>query len=140
MVGTMLASIVGFTFARFMARDWVSQRIPTRLRKYDEALEQHAFQTVVLLRLILWMPQVLHWFFGVSRVRFWTHFWGSLVGYAAPLLLVSYLGAEIFDATGRMQPGAWPILAGFAGASVAIAVGARLVSARTARRKKEVLQ
>src|SRR5687768_11336975 len=40
MVGTMSASIVGFSFARFVARDWIAARIPARFRKYDEALEK----------------------------------------------------------------------------------------------------
>lgn len=130
MVGTMLASVVGFSFARFVAKDWVSPRIPPRLRKYDEALERSAFQTVVVLRLLFWMPQVLHWFLGVSKVGFWTHFWGSLVGYTPPLLLVSYLGAEMFDASGKMQPAAWPIMAAFLVASLAIAALARPANRR----------
>jgi len=125
MVGTMLASIVGFSFARFVARDWVSARIPMRLRKYDAALERNALLTVIILRLIFWMPQVLHSFFGVSKVRFWTHFWGSLVGYVPPLFLVSYLGASLFDASGKMQPAAWPIMAGLAATSLLIAALAR---------------
>ena len=125
MVGTMSASVVGFSFARFIARDWVSARIPAGLRKYDAALERSAFQTVVVLRLILWMPQVLHSFFGVSKVGFWTHFWGSLAGYVPPLLLVSYLGAEMFDASGTMQPAAWPIMAALLVASLVVAVLAR---------------
>jgi uncharacterized membrane protein YdjX (TVP38/TMEM64 family) len=110
MTGTMLASVIGFSFTRFVARDWISARIPTRFRKYEEAVERNALQTVVLLRLLFWMPQALHAFFGVSRVRFWTHFWGSLLGYVPPLLLVSYFGTEMFDASGKMQPTAWPIL------------------------------
>ncbi|AKT43752.1 uncharacterized protein CMC5_079880 [Chondromyces crocatus] len=125
MIGTMAASVVGFSFARFVAKDWVSARIPDRFRKYDASLERSAFQTVVVLRLILWMPQALHAFFGVSKVGFWTHFWGSFVGYVPPLLLVSYLGSEMFDASGRIQPGAWPILAGLLVASLLIAVLAR---------------
>ncbi|RKH68138.1 TVP38/TMEM64 family protein [Corallococcus aberystwythensis] len=125
MAGTMAASVVGFSFARFVAKDWVSAHIPARLRKYDDALEKNAFQTVVLLRLILWMPQVLHSFLGVSKVGFWTHFWGSLLGYIPPLLLVSYLGGEMFDASGNMQPGAWPILTGLFIASLLIAALAR---------------
>lgn len=111
MTGTMAASVVGFAFARFIARDWVAARIPARWHKYDEALERSAFTTVMTLRLVFWMPQVLHAFFGVSKVRFWTHFWGSLVGYVPPLLLVSYLGAAMFDASGHLQPGAWRVMA-----------------------------
>jgi uncharacterized membrane protein YdjX (TVP38/TMEM64 family) len=130
MIGTMSASVVGFSFARFVAKDWVSARIPGRLRKYDESLERNAFGTVVVLRLILWMPQALHSFFGVSKVGFWTHFWGSVIGYAPPLLLVSYLGGEMFDASGRMQPGAWPILAGLLVASILVAALARMYERR----------
>ncbi|NUP08110.1 MAG: TVP38/TMEM64 family protein [Polyangiaceae bacterium] len=130
MIGTMCASVVGFSFARFVAKDWLSARIPARLRKYDESLERNAFQTVVLLRLIFWMPQVLHSFFGVSKVGFWTHFWGSLIGYVPPLLLVSYLGGEMFDASGRFQPGAWPMLAGLLVASLLVAALARAYARR----------
>lgn len=125
MAGTMAASVVGFSFARFVARDWISTRIPARLRKYDDALEGSAFQTVVVLRLIFWMPQVLHSFFGISKVGFWTHFWGSLIGYVPPLFFVSYLGAKMFDASGKIQPAAWPIMAGLLVASLTIAVLAR---------------
>ncbi|HTV21659.1 MAG TPA: VTT domain-containing protein [Polyangiaceae bacterium] len=121
MIGTLSASVVGFSFARFIARAWVEKRVPARLRKYQASLERNAFSTVVVLRLIFWMPQALHSFFGISKVGFWTHIWGSVVGYVPPLLLVSYLGAEMFDASGGIQPRAWPILAGLAVASLAVA-------------------
>jgi uncharacterized membrane protein YdjX (TVP38/TMEM64 family) len=125
MIGTMSASVVGFSFARFIARDWVSARIPARLRKYDEALGRNAFRTVVVLRAVFWMPQVLHSFFGVSKVKFSTHFWGSLIGYIPPLFLVSYLGSQLFDASGHMQPRAWPIMGAMAAASALLLVGVR---------------
>jgi uncharacterized membrane protein YdjX (TVP38/TMEM64 family) len=132
MLGTMGASVVGFSFARFIAKDWVSAHIPAKLRKYDDALERNAFQTVVVLRLIFWMPQFLHSFFGVSKVGFWTHFFGSLVGYVPPLFLVSYLGGEMFDASGAIQPHAWPIMGGLLIASLAIAAIARIRQRRAA--------
>ena len=97
MTGTMAASVVGFLFARFVARDWVSARIPARFQRYDEALGRQAFTTVFLLRLVFWMPPPLHAFFGVSKVSFATHFWGSLAGYVLPLLLMSLFGERLFD-------------------------------------------
>lgn len=118
MVGTMCASVVGFSFARFVARDFIAARIPARFRKYEDALERNAFRTVFVLRLIFWMPQVLHSFLGVSKVRFWTHFWGSLLGYVPPLLMVSYFGSQVFDASGNMQPRAWPMLGALLAASL----------------------
>jgi uncharacterized membrane protein YdjX (TVP38/TMEM64 family) len=95
MVGTMAASSVGFSFARFVARDWVTKRIPARFRRYDDALAARAFATVFFLRLVFWMPPILHGFFGVSRVRFGTHFWASLLGYVPPVFLVSYFGESL---------------------------------------------
>ena len=96
MTGTMAASCVGFWFARFVARDWMQKRIPKRFLKYNEALDRRAFATVVTLRFLLWMPPLLHAFFGVSNVRFWTHFWGSFVGYLVPLFVVSFFGQKVF--------------------------------------------
>lgn len=121
MVGTMAASVLGFSFARFVARDWVSPRIPARFKKYDEALGQRAFVTVFVLRLVFWMPPLLHAFFGVSRVSGWTHFWGSLAGYVLPLLLVSFFGQRLFDALKSTPFIVW-IGIGLAVAAVAVAV------------------
>jgi uncharacterized membrane protein YdjX (TVP38/TMEM64 family) len=120
MAGTMNASVVGFSFSRFVARDWVAGRIPARVKKYEEALTRRAFSTVFLLRLIFWMPQWLHAFFGISNVRFSTHFWGSLAGYTPPLLLMSYFGQRIFDMLRAMSTEMW-IVTGVA--TVAIAIG-----------------
>jgi len=107
MTGTMAASVVGFSFARFVARDWLSKRLPARFKAYDEALAKRAFATVVTLRFLFWMPPLLHAFFGVSKVRFWTHFWGSLVGYLVPLFVTSYFGQRAFDAMLNAPPAVW---------------------------------
>ncbi len=99
MIGTLSASCVGFAFARFVARDWVSKIVPPRFHAYDEALARRAFLTVFTLRLIFWMPPLLHAFFGISRVRFWTHFWGRLAaGLRAAALATSYFGPKALDA------------------------------------------
>jgi len=135
MVGTMGASVVGFSFARFVARDWVAARIPARFRKYDEALEKHAFRTVFTLRLILWMPQVLHGFLGISKVPFWTHFWGSLFGYILPLFVVSYFTSAVFDVTGQLKPGAWKIMGGMFLMSLMFVLISRYVDKTLQKRK-----
>jgi uncharacterized membrane protein YdjX (TVP38/TMEM64 family) len=131
MAGTMAASVVGFSFARFVARDWVSRVVPARFRAYDEALERRAFATVLTLRLIFWMPPMLHVFFGISRVRFWTHFWGSLVGYILPLLATAYFGQKVFDAMRDAPPSVW---AGLGALAVTVVVVFTLVTRRSRRR------
>lgn len=121
MVGTMAASVVGFSFARFVGREWIAAKIPARFRRYDEALERRGFATVFVLRLVFWMPPLLHASLGVSKVRFWTHFWGSLAGYVLPLFLVSFFGREIFDILRRLSASTWIELGA---ATVAVAFGA----------------
>jgi uncharacterized membrane protein YdjX (TVP38/TMEM64 family) len=121
MTGTMAASVVGFSFARFVARDWVSTMIPERFKKYDEALARRELSTVFLLRLLLWMPPLLHAFFGVSKVRFSRHFWGSLAGYALPLFLVSFFGQRLFDLLKDAPARLW---IGLAAGTLAIALSA----------------
>jgi uncharacterized membrane protein YdjX (TVP38/TMEM64 family) len=78
----------------------------------------------MLLRFVFWMPQWLHVFLGVSGVPFWTHFWGSLVGYAPPLFLVSYFGQQLFDWMRTAPPWMW-IVAGAVTVSLAAGVWAR---------------
>jgi uncharacterized membrane protein YdjX (TVP38/TMEM64 family) len=130
MTGTMAASVVGFVFARFVARDWVAARIPARFRRYDEALARRGFTTVFVLRLVFWMPPLLHAFFGVSKVRFWTHFWGSLLGYILPILLVSLFGERLFDAMREAPTSVW---VGLGVALVAVALAAWWRRRRVAR-------
>lgn len=107
MTGTVAASVVGFAFARFVARAWLTRRIPERFRKYDDALAGRAFSTVFWLRFVFWMPQWLHTLLGVSKVPFWTHFWASVAGYSVPLLLVSFFGQKLFDWLKTAPPSAW---------------------------------
>lgn len=128
MAGTMAASVVGFSFARFIARDWVAKMVPARFRAYDEALERRALSTVFLLRFLFWMPPMLHVFFGVSRVRFWTHFWGSLAGYTLPLLATAYFGQRVFDALRDAPPSVWVSLGAV---TVAVVVVFALVTRRS---------
>jgi uncharacterized membrane protein YdjX (TVP38/TMEM64 family) len=126
MTGTMAATSVGFLFSRFVGRDFLTPRIPQRFRKWDEALERRAFATVFTLRFIFWMPPLLHAFFGISKVRFWTHFWASFLGYLVPLFLVSYFGERVLGWMKSATPTTW----------AAVALGAIVIGAIVWLRKR----
>jgi len=130
MAGTMAASVVGFSFARFVARDWVTKRVPARFHAYDEALAKRGFVTVLMLRFVFWMPPMLHAFFGISRVPFWTHFWGSAAGYFVPLLATAYFGERVFDAMRAAPPSVW---IGLGAAAVIIVLTVWLVRRRRSK-------
>jgi uncharacterized membrane protein YdjX (TVP38/TMEM64 family) len=56
------------------------------------------------MRTLFWMQPLLHAFFGVSRVPFWTYFWASLAGYVAPLFFLSFFGERLFTALKDAPP------------------------------------
>jgi uncharacterized membrane protein YdjX (TVP38/TMEM64 family) len=118
MVATMAASVVGFSFARYVGRDFFREKVFARFARYEEAIENRAFATVFLLRFIFWMPQWLHVLFGVSSVSFSTHFWGSLAGYALPIFLMSYFGRALFEALRTLPPSSWLVIGAAAAALV----------------------
>jgi uncharacterized membrane protein YdjX (TVP38/TMEM64 family) len=125
MIGTMAATTVGFSFSRFVARDWVSGIVPARFRRYDDALARRAFTTVFLLRLVFWMAPLLNAFFGVSKVRFATHFWASLLGYIVPLILISIFGERLFDYARHAPLEAWLATAGVLALALAVFIRLR---------------
>jgi uncharacterized membrane protein YdjX (TVP38/TMEM64 family) len=111
MSGATLATIVGFSFARFVARDTVAKRIPKRFRKYDQRLADKAFTTVFLLRTIFWVHPVLHLFFGTSKVNFRTHLVASVAGYTVPLFVVTFFGQRVIDFVTALEGWHWVVAA-----------------------------
>jgi uncharacterized membrane protein YdjX (TVP38/TMEM64 family) len=103
LAGATLASVTGFSFARYLARDWVEKRIPPRLRKYDDRLATKGFATVFVLRSFLWTNQAVSAVFGLSRVSFSTHLVASLLAYVAPVVAITLLGDAAFTIA-RNQP------------------------------------
>ncbi len=130
MTGTMAASVIGFSFARFVARDWLTRNIPERFRRYNAGLAERAFSTVFTLRLVFWMPQWLHALLGVSKVPFWTHFWASVVGYTIPLFLLSFFGQKLFD---YMKHASYATWAGLMLTSALVLLSVWLVQRRAIR-------
>lgn len=128
LTGAMSASLVGFLFARFVARDWVSARLPERFRHHDEALAQRGFVTVFVLRSLFWMSSPLHAGLGVSQVSFAAHFWGSLAAYTPPLLLICLFGEPLFAALRAAPPAVW----------IAVAITTLALTVGLVRRRRRV--
>ncbi|MEO2169306.1 MAG: hypothetical protein ABGY42_14555, partial [bacterium] len=54
-IGGGIAGFLIFLFARHWARDWAQTRIPARVRRWEERLEQRPLMTVIALRVFLWI-------------------------------------------------------------------------------------
>jgi uncharacterized membrane protein YdjX (TVP38/TMEM64 family) len=93
--GAVVASVLAFGFARFVARDWAQDRAPARIRKLDDKLAENGFQTVTLLRLVFYTTPALQLALGVSRVRFRPFLFGTVVGVLPFTLLMTLFGAQM---------------------------------------------
>jgi uncharacterized membrane protein YdjX (TVP38/TMEM64 family) len=116
LIGSVGAGVVGFGFARFLARDWVSQRIPQRLHRWDARLEERGLQTVILVRLVLFLMPPAHWALGISRVRFAPFLLGTTIGFIPGVAALTYLSRGIVDWLRDQPDGRWQAFAIAAGA------------------------
>ena len=80
LIGGTCSSLVGFWFARYLARDWVASRLPDRVRRYEQTIAERGFYAVLLVRFIFLYAPVVHWLLGVSPVRFSSYVLGTVLG------------------------------------------------------------
>lgn len=89
------AGCTSFWFARWMGREWVQSRLPERVRAYDARLTTHGFQTVLVLRLLLFTFGPMQLMLGVSRVRFIPFVAASAIGLFPMVAAETFLGAGV---------------------------------------------
>jgi uncharacterized membrane protein YdjX (TVP38/TMEM64 family) len=100
-LGSIGAGIVGFSFARFVGREFVENRLPDRLRRYDEQLATHGLRTVILVRVMLFLAPPAHWLLGLSQVRFAPFVLGTAIGFVPGIGLAAYLIVFVGESLGE---------------------------------------
>jgi len=124
-LGSVLAGIVGFGFARSIGRDWVTAHLPERLRAYDQRLAERGLQTVIVVRLLFFLAPPAHWALGLSRVRFAPFVLGSALGFLPGIAGLVFFGKGALALLGEQPRAVW--------LAVAIAAGAVFVLVRQLR-------
>lgn len=112
-IGVILVSVASLTGAaaaflagRFLARDWVTQRIADfpSFRALDKATRHEGFIIVLLTRLSPLFPfNLLNYAFGLTAVRFRDYVLASWIGMAPAIVLYVYIGSaakSLADLTG----------------------------------------
>ena len=102
--GATGAGVVGFAFARFVARESVRSRIPAGLRAYEERLERSPFVGVIVVRLIFFLWPPAHWLLGLSRIRFGPFLAGTVIGFAPGIAIFTWLGKSIIEEVMDLPP------------------------------------
>jgi uncharacterized membrane protein YdjX (TVP38/TMEM64 family) len=95
-----LASILGcvacFLYARLLGRDLVMHRFAGRVRRVDDFLSEHPMTMTVLIRFLPVGSNLLtNLVAGVSSVRPWPFFAGTLIGYLPQTVVFVLLGSGI---------------------------------------------
>lgn len=93
--GTVGTGLFSFAVARFIAKNWVQERIPERVRRFDHRLYSRGLTTVLLLRLVFYTTPTVQYALGVSRVRVAPFLIGTVLGVAPFTLLMTFLGIRI---------------------------------------------
>lgn len=107
-VGTVGTGLFSFAGARFFIRDWLQDRLPARVRRFDERLQSNGFRTVLLLRLVFYTSPSVQWALGVSRVRFWPFLAATVIGVAPFTLGTTLIGVRVAEWIEEHPVSTWP--------------------------------
>jgi uncharacterized membrane protein YdjX (TVP38/TMEM64 family) len=96
--GSTLGAAAAFLIGRTLARRRIETVLANQPRflALDQAVAEQGFQIVLLTRLSPVFPfTLLNYFFGLTRVRFWTYVLASWLGMLPGTVLYVYLGTTI---------------------------------------------
>jgi len=107
-----LAAILGasatFLIARYLARDWVKQKMESRpkFEAVDRAMQAEGAKIVFLMRICPIFPYaVLNYGLGVTRISFWKYVKGSWLGMLPTTIFFASVGSSLKDVAEMMQGG-----------------------------------
>ena len=94
-LGTLAGAAAAFGIARALGRQWVEKklfRFP-KLAALDQAIEREGGRIVLLSQLHPLFPtSLLHYLYGITRIRFWPCMAWTALGQAPGLFLYTYFG------------------------------------------------
>ena len=94
-IGIAIGAAFGFLFARYVARDIVSQKLAQndRFRAIDGAIANEGWKIVGLLRLCPVPFGITNYLYGLTAIKFWPYMAATMVGLLPPNIAFVYLGA-----------------------------------------------
>jgi uncharacterized membrane protein YdjX (TVP38/TMEM64 family) len=126
-IGGMTASTVGFVLARWLARDWVQERLPDRLRSWDDRLASRGTRAVIVLRLLTGYAPAADWVLGISAVTVRQFLVGTAIGLVPTTAAFAFLGDDAIRLVERL-----PVLA-----ALVVVVGVAVAAVLRRRRDRD---
>ncbi|MES1925594.1 VTT domain-containing protein [Salinisphaera sp. T31B1] len=112
LAGALMAANIGFACGRWLARDWVSNKMAGNrtAEQIEAAVEQRGFWITVLIRLSPAVPfNLTSYVLGASTLRWVTFLMASLLGMLPIKLFLVWIGASGQKLLGATEPSAWGV-------------------------------
>ena len=102
-VAAMLGATGAFLIGRYLGREFAASVIGDRLKKYDNAIEQNGFATVLYLRLVYFPFTPMNFGMGLTKVRFGDYLWGTGLGILVGTFIFTFFVGTVKEvwATGQ---------------------------------------
>ncbi len=96
LVAMTLGCVAAFHYARFLGRDFVAHRFPSKIKRIDRFLSENPFAMTLLIRFLpLGSNLATNLAAGVSSVCATPFFAGSLIGYLPQTLVFALVGSGV---------------------------------------------
>jgi uncharacterized membrane protein YdjX (TVP38/TMEM64 family) len=92
LLGAACGQFLWFFIYRYLARDWAQRHIPARFLRYEQALLERPFRTVVIFRILTFTWPLAPAILGVSRVLPRPVLTGTVVGLVPTVAFDVWLG------------------------------------------------
>jgi uncharacterized membrane protein YdjX (TVP38/TMEM64 family)/rhodanese-related sulfurtransferase len=93
LTGATLGAALAFLVARYLARDWVEQRVGGRLGQLKRGVDGEGWRFVAFVRLVPLFPfNLLNYALGITRIRFTHYLIATYVCMLPGALAYTYLG------------------------------------------------
>lgn len=108
--GAVGAGLVAYVIARWLARDWVQERLPERIQRFTRQAEERPLMTVIVVRLLFFLAAPAHWALGLCNIRLAPFLIGSVIGFTPPMMALVY-GADLaIEALEGSSRGTWLVV------------------------------
>lgn len=106
-LGALVASLVGFFYARTVGREFIAERLPERFRGLERRVVERGFETVIVVRLLFFMAPWAHWAFGLSPIGWRPYLIGSALAYLPWVALITFFGSALLAWLTAQAGNAW---------------------------------
>jgi uncharacterized membrane protein YdjX (TVP38/TMEM64 family) len=120
LVGGVLGSYLSYALARYVLRDYATEKFGTRFASWNERLEKNAFVAVLSMRLMFFLLPPVSFAIGLTKVRTLPFLLGTTLGALPWIAFISFVGGSFLDWLAIQPAWVYALLVSGAGAGAAL--------------------